>query len=123
MPVDCKVDWAKSFYGTAREEREETRRSRSMLCQLCCRCLIDLPYIYGMVYVTDTGKDWEQRCLVDCVGDLPMAMPCFRCHYRTLPRRFYSAGGCFGATFALSRTERACEMHVVLIYLGVMQGT
>lgn len=98
LPVDLDgtVQWerCRELDHALREFLNEAQREGWLRCGTCGKDTTRLPGNYGHVYSRDGDTGWEEKHIIDLLGDWPAEVRCLRCHFGTVRCKFYDNGFC-----------------------------
>ena len=62
----------------------------------CSKCNVDTSLAvgcHGYVQCCAPGAEWEEKHLLNMIGDSSLAIRCLQCHFATIPCKFMSEAG------------------------------
>ncbi len=95
VTADGQVDGARSVGDRGIAEDSRLAESRNDLrCTGCRQNVLGIPWAHGIAHTTDDGLRWEEKCVLDLLGDPAQAVRCHRCHFGTIQCKYYAHGFC-----------------------------
>ena len=90
----ARVDWERVLGQHDLDELRQAQASGHWRCSICARDLVDMDGSYGHIYMRDATTAWEQKHMLSIFLDVPAAVRCVRCHYKTVACKYFRIGHC-----------------------------
>ena len=91
---DGVVDWHRSLPSNAFEAFVKQQLLGAFRCSICDADASSVPHCAGYVYCHRDDGEWEERHIMNMIGDQGQLLRCLRCHWASVPCKYFCQGFC-----------------------------
>ena len=91
---DGAVRWDRILSPTDLCEFLGLSSSGAFQCSICGEDTSNMSGSFGYVHSETSDGTWEERHLLNMIGDSPVSLQCLRCNRATIPCKYHTSGYC-----------------------------
>lgn len=88
------VRWDRVLSPTELSEFLGLSSSGAFQCSVCGKDTSNMSGNFGYVHSETSDGTWEERHLLNMIGDSPVSLQCLRCNRATIPCKYHTSGYC-----------------------------